>query len=300
MSDSQVVWAIPQQVVLRGLATNLDILDASGLQHPNDVGNDDWTWQTFEQYAKKVTHTDGDGSVQQMGMRWTDSLSPILVFQAGGYLFDDISDPTESGLLLPETISALEKYVEWFHPHPIARRSGGIRNGDLAFSLTTSSSITDMARTGTGSSFFEWDVSRWPLGPDNNAHEGNVTGFAVFNNTPYPDLAWELVKFLGTDKKVAQDTVNLRGRPTAYIPNLDTFAPNNWPEGTPAGYHLFQEMLLHPKLAMKPGFIGYDDFVTTYRELVRQAIEGKISVDEVVEESHRQAQRVLKEYEYVD
>src|SRR5690625_4076840 len=91
MSDSQVVWAIPQQVVLRGLATNLDILDASGLQHPNDVGNDDWTWQTFEEYAKKVTHTDGDGSVQQMGMRWTDSLSPILVFQAGGYLFDDIS-----------------------------------------------------------------------------------------------------------------------------------------------------------------------------------------------------------------
>lgn len=297
-SSDGAVYALPQTMVVRSPVVNLDIISASGLEHPNELRQSDWTWDNFEEYLNKVTLVNEDGSVKQMGVRWSDSLAHILISQAGGYLFDHQNNPTQSGLMLPETIQALETYVSWFHPNPIARRSGGIRDGDLAFSVTTSSSVLDMIRSDF--STFDWDVVRWPLGPDNNAHEPGVVGFGIFNNSQHPELAWELVKFLAIDEQIARDTTLHRGRPVSYIPNISAFMPEHWPDNSPVGIQIFQEHVVNPALSVRPSFSGFDDWYSHYRDLLRRAMEGEISVGELTEESDRQAKRILEEYGFVD
>lgn len=287
------IYGLPIDIALRSFLANLDMVSAAGLAHPNDLPPSNWTWEELAEYGRKMTRIRGDGSIEQWGFAFSEGHIPTLVVQAGGYFFDHPTAPKASGLLLPQTQRAVETWASWFHPNPIATRSGNIQGGSVAMAIQTTSDLQRIVDLGV---LFDWDVVRYPHGPANNAHTETMSAFIMGSNTEHPELTWELMKFLITDREHSLGLVNVRARPSAYIPNLDLYSFANFPQGSPPGVDLYYSMITHPHFQGDPGFGGWNRFRTTMESTMRyQVMTGEKSVRAALEELDQLARVLIQE-----
>ncbi|HHW08448.1 MAG TPA: extracellular solute-binding protein [Firmicutes bacterium] len=289
------VYALPMDIALRGLIANLDAINDAGLAHPNNLTPDDWNWTRFMEYARKLTRYSPSGEVERYGIRWAPDNVDTLILQAGGYEFDHPTAPTKCGILLPQTIQALETWTSWFHPNPIATHSGSedVASGKAAMGIHVSSHIDTFV---DAKLLFSWDVVRYPKGPANNGHVETISAFMMTSNSKNPELAWKLLSFLVTDREAALYLLRSRARPSGYIPNLEIYNRSNFVAGAPPGVDLYREMVLNPFFKAKSSFPGAADFIAKMRDLlVADAITGKRSILDIATELDHFGAQILSE-----
>lgn len=284
------IYAVPKDVVLRAVMVNLDMVDQAGLRRPNEYSPLEWNWQRYREYGEQMVTVDGSGKLIVAGMSVGSQGVMNFWSQNGGYIVDHPALPTHSGLLKHETVSTVEEVASWFYPTPIATWSGSIEGLEVAMTVRTSAFPWQITDAG-----INWDIVNWPHGLAHNAQKASVTGYMMYNETDYPELAWELIKFLTTEQGHSLGLIKELARPSAYIPNANAiYNMDNMPAGSPPSSHLYFDMLVHPQLGTRPGFPGYDQFRSQFlQKLRREIFTGDRDVRVVLEELHAELDPVV-------
>ena len=287
------VYALVQNISIRSPVANLSMIREAGLPSPNELTPEEWNWERLEEYGRRLTVIGPDGALEVAGVEWSEAYTPTLVRQAGGFLFDHPAAPERSGLLRPETVAALETWVSWYHPNPIALRSRALRSGTVGIAVETSVEVGQLVNEPVA---FDWDVILWPTGPLHNGHEETVGGPLVLRNVSHPQMAYELAKYMTTDVEAALGLIRVLLRAPGYLPNLGLFSLANFPEGAPPGVEHYRTMILNPNTAATPGFSGYPRFRAEYERLLREeGITGRRPVRSILEALNVLAENILSE-----
>ncbi|HLU08828.1 MAG TPA: sugar ABC transporter substrate-binding protein [Oceanobacillus sp.] len=182
---------------------NKDMLDAAGLEYPDA----DWTWDDFAEYAEALTDPDNDvygaavySEFQAGYANWiaATGIAPIVN-----------AERTECTVTAPESIEALTflKDLQDAGYMPTISTMGGSSADDsfnfwLAGRVAMVSGGSWKLSTAFEQATFNWDVVKLPRHPDMESSRSilHAVGYVASANTPNPDLAANLILFLGSDE----------------------------------------------------------------------------------------------------
>ena len=184
---------------------NVNALDEQGLNTPQD----DWTWEEFKGYCKKLTKENDDGTYSQIGAAWHVTWGPNLIpFLEGwgGKWFDSVNkkvsfvsdenvlkgfseliNAIEDGLVFPQAASG-----NW------TRKYTRLEQDDCVFLVGVYPSIYSVGQQYAAKGV-KWNIANWPQFPVHRVGTG-ATGFGVYNRTKRPDTAAAFVLYLFTDE----------------------------------------------------------------------------------------------------
>lgn len=184
---------------------NATALEEEGLPTPPD----DWDWELFLDYCRKLTKTEPDGTYTQVGATWNGAYGPHLIpFLEGwgGQWYDEVNKKINlvSDELVLKGFEAQIKAMEEGILQPY--KASGTRASNysrLAFedyifrdgvfpTLTTAGKQYDAKGV-------DWNIANWPQFPVHRVGTG-ATGFGVYNRTKSPDTAAAFALFLFTDE----------------------------------------------------------------------------------------------------
>ena len=181
---------------------NKELFDRSAVAFPTQ----EWDWNAFLEAAKKLTRGEGGGKqfgIGSIGDWWPWWMAPI--YQNGGSVLN--ADFTETLMHQPEAIEALQWYRDLIWEHGISPNYAEWeyfpgKGPDQLFE----SGITAMNQTGFWAAYwlrmynaFEWDVSVLPM-QKRRATPLFSNGWAITSQSQHPKEAWELVKFLTSER----------------------------------------------------------------------------------------------------
>lgn len=174
---------------------NTKMFADAGIERPSD----DWTWDEFLDIAKRLTANDVYGFAHAwfyFGMIpwfYSNGVSPLN------------EDWTASNLTDPAVIEAATFARDLVTVHKVAPQPAGVNQnalfpaGKLAMVAATHSQVGAFKNAG----FTDWDVLPWPQ----KAVKATVwgpSGFAIYPQTKYPDLAWEYIKLLAAPETMKE------------------------------------------------------------------------------------------------
>lgn len=203
VGEEQYLTAVPVNWDTIAIYYNKDMFDAAGLEYPTA----EWTWDDFAAAAEALTDPENDvyGAVvypeYQAGYaNWIAStgISPITS-----------ADGTECTVDDPESIEALQflKDLQDAGYQPTVSVMGGA-SADDAFNFWLAERV---AMVGGGSwklpaafeqATFNWDVVQLPRHPESGRSRSilHAVGYVASANSANPDLAANLILFLGSDE----------------------------------------------------------------------------------------------------
>lgn len=186
---------------------NKDIFDEAGLEYPNP----DWTWDDLLNAAQQLT-TDDRWGIQLPGhwgdWLWHRGIQPILN-QAGASLISEDGTMIEGYMNSPETVEALQWYVDLFLEHGVAPTREDIdsyagvdlfANGIVAMVWTGRWPLKDWKAIDG----FNFGTMELPAGP---AGKGNAlcwAGFAMNPDSDNQEAAWTFLKYIAAGEGAAQ------------------------------------------------------------------------------------------------
>jgi multiple sugar transport system substrate-binding protein len=202
---------------------NKDHFAEAGIELPTA----DWTWDDLLDAAQKLT-LDGDGNnaqspdfdsgnIVRWGLQipahWGDLLwlrgTLPIINAGGGSVISEDGTTVEGYLNSPETIAALQWYVDLVLTHHVAPlpEDTAAFGGDQMFQTE----IVSMTWTG------RWPLKDWqrvptlnfgtagiPAGPAGNANALCWAGFAISSQTENPDAAWAWLKHVSAEEGAAE------------------------------------------------------------------------------------------------
>jgi ABC-type glycerol-3-phosphate transport system substrate-binding protein len=185
------LWALPIQSYFWTLIYNRAAFDQANLNYPNA----NWTLDDFAEAVRVLTQRDTNGEVQVPGymIRIANELPYLLATLTGRGFYDPTVTPNEPLFTQPELIEAMETLValeeegsvQW---PDIVNPPGWVE--DVALRLAPLSSVIPPFPE-------ELPIAAAPL-PGGGM--GVISsGYAISAGTAYPELAYELVKYLTTD-----------------------------------------------------------------------------------------------------
>jgi multiple sugar transport system substrate-binding protein len=173
---------------------NLDILEASGLDFPDD----DWDWNDLLEYATAMTDPDKN----QYGLNGANSNVPYwstsFIHAAGGTVLNDAYD--KCTLTSPEARGALQWLLDLTNKHEVMPPPGLFEGQDNPF-------LTGNIGIAYGGTWFEsqvrdaglnWDFVRQPVHPDTGKRSVQLgsNAWSILANTQHREGAWQVVKHL--------------------------------------------------------------------------------------------------------
>jgi|LSQX01.1.fsa_nt_gb multiple sugar transport system substrate-binding protein len=192
-------YALPWDLGVGILFHNVSLLESVGLTMPPV----DFTWDVFLENAKKMTRDfDGDGRSDQWGFRVVSSFrstSIYFIWGSGGDLVDDPVKPTRSTVTEPRALRGLQFVQDLVFQHGVAPALGtpqpSFVRGDLGMERN---GAWNFANYRSQISDFEWDVTFFPRHPEIPQSGGYLgpDNIAISVDSPYPDQAWEFIKFV--------------------------------------------------------------------------------------------------------
>ena len=177
---------------------NKAVLEDAGLPEPPP----DWTWDDFLEYAQAMTQdTDGDGTPDVWGF-YSDSglwrLGSWTVSNGSFFLNEDFTEPWYD---TPETTEALQFVHDLIWEHNVA--PSGAFSMREAFVAGTLGMYADSpagreALVALEMSPDDYDVNFFPTktGEAVSGSQWGTDGYGITQDSPNPDLAWEMVKHL--------------------------------------------------------------------------------------------------------
>jgi len=192
------LYGVPKDIDNLGLWYNKDYFDAAGLDYPDDT----WTWDDLLEAA--VALTDADNNVYGFAASPNENRSIMsVVHQNGGTLLYNDGTP---GFEEPATLEALNWWHDLYAVHQVspnaeqfAETSGPamFSSGQVAMWIGGSWMAGQFAADPAGEAF---DVAPLPVGPVGAGSAGHGIGYAMYSESEFPDQAWALVKFLGSER----------------------------------------------------------------------------------------------------
>jgi multiple sugar transport system substrate-binding protein len=122
------LWAFPKDFTPMVLYYNKDLFDAARVPYPDSS----WSWDDFLDAAQRLTRdTDGDGEVDQWGFAWPREFFYLQtwIWTGGGDLLSPDGRRATGHLDSPETVAALEWYLDLTRTHGVAPRIEMFRRG---------------------------------------------------------------------------------------------------------------------------------------------------------------------------
>jgi len=203
-SDGRL-WAIPYGVDPFVVYYNLDLLEGAGAPLPDA----DWTWDDLLTIAAAVR----DERAAVFGYASTDPVLDALaiIYAHGGWVLDDMVNPTRSTLDDPRVIEALTWYEALIHRYNVAPTSEQMRGeafmGQPAIGIYTghvalwSGFFSERGGSPTASSAWPgvWPM-RWGIAPfprqERRAALAAVNAYAVRADSEDPQACWEWIRYL--------------------------------------------------------------------------------------------------------
>ena len=217
------VYGLPKDIGPFTLAYNKDLFDAAGITAPTD--DKPWTWDEFEDAAKKLTS--GEGADKVFGS--TPFSVESAVWSNGGDWLN--ADHTKVTVTDPKFVEALQWVAD------LNLVDGVVPSPEDQGALPDYQRFVDgkVAMMGIGpwnqgglwnDASFNWDIMPWPVSPatgDEAIWYGGI-GFAVSNASKHTEDASNLAAFLAFNEG-AQRTNIEKGQA---IPNLIDMTQNEY------------------------------------------------------------------------
>ena len=160
----------------------------------------DWDWDTFREYAKKLTtgEDNSEDKVYGYGMSTYSIFMTLFPFSNGTSTLTD--DQLGSNLSDPKVAEAFQVindmiYVDGSMPMPEQGMDAAqlFAAGRLAMAAIGPNSVQNMLTA----DFTDWDVAYLPIqDKENGSHIFGVTGYGILKDTENPDMCWEVIKEL--------------------------------------------------------------------------------------------------------
>jgi multiple sugar transport system substrate-binding protein len=207
---------------------NKKLFDEAGVAYPDET----WTWDDLLAAAQQLTKPDGSQWGIQIPNSWGDWLWPRgmmpLIFQNGGELISEDGTKTTGYLNSPETVEAIQWYVDLFKVHKVAPTKQDVE------------SLAGQDLFQTGRVAMLW-TGRWPLKdflanselsfgtaplPQGKERANSIcwAGFAVYSKSQNKDAAWAFLKHLTAEEGAQEfaDYAFTAVQPIAEQQGLDT------------------------------------------------------------------------------
>jgi len=195
------IWAAPYTIGLGVMYYNRDLFDRYDVDYPTV----DWTWEDFQGAAQKM-YDPGRGVFGYVPDADHNDII-AMVYQNGGRIFDDFSNPTRTTFDEPLTVEAVEWYAKLMFeydamPTPKQARAAfgltgynetGIREGRVGmWNGTLPGSAAEIQSE-------EWEFS-WGVAPlpknQQSATFAFVEGLVINKQAESPDACWLWIDFL--------------------------------------------------------------------------------------------------------
>ncbi len=176
-------WSIPVNAYALMILYDVDAFDIAGLTYPDAT----WTFDQFADAARKLTQKNADNAVEKTGF-WVSNPAYFIRSLVGKGFYDSTVLPNPPSFSDPELISVLESWLELQEEiMPLAE----VNPREVPMIVGTPRQVAFDSFYGQ----HNWAVAPLPGGTT----ELVVQGFAISSGTQYPELAYELVKYLSAN-----------------------------------------------------------------------------------------------------
>ncbi len=195
-------WGLPSGIQMIMMYYNKDLFDRYGVPYPQ-VG---WDWGGFLDRALDLTGPNADvfGYAVHYNSDFAIYEPAILIYQFGGRLFDNLTNPSRVTFNDPANVEAMEFYASLMHDHHVAPTPEEIRQlgnpypwrGVLEekFAMWMGMYSDRGGRTWPREWEMNWGIVPIPQG-EMAATLAIADGIFVSAATEHPDVCWEWVKF---------------------------------------------------------------------------------------------------------
>ena len=269
---------LPQNISSLVVYYNRDLFAADGVEEPAEG----WTWD--EMVLAATSLTDAANDQHGLGLEPTIIRLAPFIWSNGGELFDDPDNPTGFALDSPETLSAMQDFLDLGTFHPPIPSDEAVEaedlesrflNGRLAMLLSSRRS-TPTFRTITD---FDWDIAPLPVHtqPAGILHSD---AYCMTRASGAKDAAWAFVEYaLGAD---GARTMAASGRT---VPSLIEVANSEAfldPDAKPANSRVFLDTI--PYIRRVPNISTWPEIEDAAEPLLEQALYGGISAEQVAQQ----------------
>lgn len=194
---------------------NKTLFDQGGVAYPDET----WTLDRLKEVALQLTSGDGAEKIYGIGgLPNPDNatLGPGYLFPFGAEYVNE-PDETECRLTQPEAVTAMQWWHELWEagaaPHPDEQETmawPAFQFGRIAM-YYEGSWATPPIQAGAD---FEWDIAKWPAGPQRHTTFSAGSGYAITGNAGNADAAWiYLNDYLSTAGQAYMWSLTGRGSP---------------------------------------------------------------------------------------
>jgi multiple sugar transport system substrate-binding protein len=181
-------YAIPRDYNHIVFYTNVTLLKQEGLSLPENG----WDWNTFMDYAKKLTKKDASGKTIQYAVRINPTWEPVWVACSqgrGGHFLENM----KVNLTDPKVVHGLKDcwdlVKDGYSIDPYGRYPEEMFSaGKVAFSVSVKPVAQGVHDSAT-SKGWEWDVTTFPKLPEKHAVGGGMSGYAVYSKSKHKEEA---------------------------------------------------------------------------------------------------------------
>jgi multiple sugar transport system substrate-binding protein len=192
------LFGFPAALGLTVLFYNKELFDRAGLPYPDTT----WTYDDLIAAGKKLTaDRDGDGIPEQWGLSFDIHYTGVetIIYTLGGRLLTD--DRRRAALTEPATLEALRFIRDLFLKHRIASSTSSFVNPWELFLGQRAAMILigSLGAVNLDGTSLRWDLTFPPKGPDGRRASRRYTmAYLIPGNSPHPEEAWELLRWILT------------------------------------------------------------------------------------------------------
>jgi multiple sugar transport system substrate-binding protein len=289
LSDEGRLWGLPAGIDPLVMYYNQDLFDAAGVPYPESR----WTWDDFLFTASALTDPVADVYGYAPGNDGLDVIA-FLYAQGGGFM-DSLTNPTRPTFDNPRNAEALTRWLGMVDTYrvtltPEEMSQRGISGQQMVY--------TDMAamwigwfsdRGGNASSGFgnwptpwqmSWGVAPVPRGTTSTTI-AMVSAYAISAQAAHPDAAWQWIAFLS--ERAAHETAPAR---------IEMLESEEYERLVGADVADMVRGVLEDAQLISPRIVAYMSAFEVFGDQVEMAMRGTITIEEALEASQREAERV--------
>lgn len=192
------------------VAYNRQLFGERGVADPQELyqqGN--WTWDTYLDAARRLTFDrSGDGQPDVFGTHIPTGMVrvPVWVWQAGGDLFDRVSNPTVATFATEEALTAFQYVVDMYKVHNVV--GGNFPQGTQGMNPEAGPWVA-----GNWAAIdVDWDIVPLARGPVNNRTGLFLNNVQLIADSRNQAEAWEWAKFIALNLDSVEYFVTKSGR----------------------------------------------------------------------------------------
>jgi len=206
-------YAMPIDLQVQAFFYREDFFSEAGLPYPKEG----MTWDDIARIAPRLVVQNEQGTISRYAIRFPQFWHWwSILWHHGAQFFDDETNPTRFMGDSPQMRQGLEYLRSMIHdkrvmsPRTMSGNTANnlVINGTVAMAIGNSLYMQEMVGLGRER---PWNVTRLPYGPaGNNMAWFNSLGWFIFNTTPHPDEAWEVIKYFCSEESMRL-SVEMRG-----------------------------------------------------------------------------------------